>query len=228
MKKDMLRKALVISVVVLFIGVGGQSVFAVDIPEKEEIEPKDYLFETIVAIANNPDVKNLFEEYRNNINLDYNNRYLFRKLLFKNPDLLCSMVFTKTKTTTQYLDKSYDQGIELIDIYGEEKTLELLNLVKVKNPEILDDLNNIVMSDEELSGRISKLSFFNNETNPICYALAILGIRAIIKWFSLDFLEAIFNNVQYLELFFMARAWLVIPQIFIIGDLLDVFDCWGF
>ena len=228
MKKDMLRKALVISVVVLFIGVGGQSVFAVDIPEKEEIEPKDYLFETIVAIANNPDVKNLFEEYRNNINLDYNNKYLFRQLLFKNPDLLFTMVFTKTKTTTQYLDKSYDQGIELIDIYGEEKTLELLNLVKLKNPEILDDLNNIVMSDEELSERISKLSFLNNETNPICYALAILGIRAIIKWFSLDFLEAIFNNVQYLELFFMARAWLVIPQIFIIGDLLDVFDCWGF
>jgi hypothetical protein len=228
MKNAMLSKTLVISVVVLFIGVGGQSVFAVDIPEKEEIEPKDYLFETIVAIANNPDVQNLFEEYKNNINLDYNNRYLFRQLLFKNSELLCSMVFTKTKTTTQYLDKSYDQGIELIDIYGEEKTHELLDSVKLKNPEILDDLNDIVMNDEELSDRILKLSFLNNETNPICYALAILGIRAIIKWISLDWLEFLFSNVQYLELFFMARAWLVIPQIFIIGDLLNVFDCWGF
>ena len=34
MNKDMLSKTLVIGVVVLFIGVGGQSVFAVDIPEK--------------------------------------------------------------------------------------------------------------------------------------------------------------------------------------------------
>ncbi len=228
MKKDILRKALVIGVVVLFIGIGGQSVFAVDIPEKEEIEPKDYLFETIVAIANNPDVQNLFEEYKNNINLEYNNRYIFRQLLFKNPELLCSMVFTKTKTTTPYLDKSYDQGIELIDIYGEEKTLEILDSVKLKNPEILDDLNNIVMNDKELYDRISKLSFLNNETNPICYALVILGIRAIIKWISVDWLEFLFRNVQYLELFFMARAWLVIPQIFIIGDLLNVFDCWGF
>ena len=228
MKNDMLSKTLVIGVVVLFIGVGGQSVFAVDIPEKEEIEPKDYLFETIVAIANNPDIKNLFEEYKNNINLDYNNKYIFRKLLFNNPELLFSMVFTKTKTTTQYLDTSYNQGIELIDIYGEEKALEMLDSVKMKNPELLDDLNNIVMNDEELSGRISKLSFLNNETNPICYALAILGIRAILKWISLDWLEVIFRNVQYLELFFMARSWLVIPQIFIISDLLGVFDCWWF
>ena len=228
MKKDILSKTFVIGVVILFIGVGGQSVFAVDIPEKEEIEPKDYLFETIIIIANNPDIQNLFEEYKNNINLDYNNRYIFRQLLFKNPDLLCSMVFTKTKTTTQYLEESYDQGIKLIDIYSEEKTLEMLDSVKLKNPELLDDLNNIVMNDEDLSDRISKLSFLNNETNPICYALVILGIRAIIKWISLDWLEVIFRNVQYLELFFMARSWLVIPQIFIISDLLNVFDCWWF
>ena len=48
--------------------------------------------------------------------------------------------------------------------------------------------------------------------------------KRFIKWISLDWLEVIFRNVQYLELFFMARSWLVIPQIFIISDLLSVFD----
>jgi len=227
MKKDMLSKTLVLGVVVLFVCVGVQSAYAVDIPEKEEIEPKDYLFETIIAIANNPDVQELLEENKHNINnFDFDNKYIFRQLLFKNPELLSSLVFTKPKMTTQYLEKSYEQGIELVDIFGEEKGLEMLDSVELSNPELLDDLNNIIMNDEELSGRISTLSFLNNETNPICKILFILGIRAIVKVIVVDWLEYLFQNIPYLKLFFMVRSWMVLPQIFIITDLLTLFDCW--
>jgi hypothetical protein len=226
MKMCFLSKTLVIGIVALFIGIGVQSAFATDIPEKEEIEPKDYLYETIVAIANNPDVQDLFENNKANVNFDFNNQKTFRQLLFKNPDLLCSMVFTKTKTTTQYLDNTYNQGIELIDIFGEETAIDMLDSVELTNPELLDDLNNIIMNDEELSNRISTLEVLNNETNPICRILFILGIRAIVKGMVLDWLEYIFYNVQYLRYFFMARSWLVIPQLLIIYDLLTVFDCW--
>jgi len=226
MKKDFLSKTLVIGIVVLFIGVGIQSAFAIDIPEKEEIEPKDYLYETIVAIANNPDVQDLFENNKNNVNFDFNNQYIFRQLFFKNPELLCSMVLKKTKTTTQYLDKSYNQGIELVNIFGEEKAVEMLDSVESSNPELLDDLNQIIMNDEELSNRISTLIEMNNETNPICKILFILGFRALTKWISLNLLELIFRNVPALELFFMVRSWLVIPQVYIISDLLKIFDCW--
>ena len=136
------------------------------------------------------------------------------------------MVFTKTKTTTQYLDNTYNQGIELINIFGEEKALEILNSVELNNPELLDNLNNIIMNDEDLSNRISTLEELNNETSTICKILFILEFRAIVKWITLNLLEYIFRNVPYLELFFMVRSWLVIPQVYIISDLLKIFDCW--
>ena len=226
MKKNLLSITFVMGIVVLLIGVGVQSTFAVDIPEKEEIEPKDYLFETIIAIANNPDVQELLEENKHNINFDFDNKYIFRQLLFKNPELLSSLVFTKPKMTTQYLEKAYEQGVEIVDIFGEEKGLEMLNSVELSNPELLDDLTNIIMNDEELSGRISTLSFLNNETNPICKILFILEIRAIVKAIVLNLFEFIFRNNPSLELFFMVRSWLVIPQMYIFFDLLKIFDCW--
>jgi hypothetical protein len=227
MKKNMLSKTLVIGVVVLFIAVSSQSAIAIDIPEKEEIEPKDYLFETIINIANNPEIQDLLEENKNNIdNLDFNNKYIFRQIFFKNPELLFSMVFTKPKTTTQYLDKSYNQGIELIDIFGEEKALEILDSVKITNTELLDDINDIIMDDEDLSLRISTLIEMNNGTNPICQVLFILGLRAIVKTIVLHMGEFIFRNYPSVELFFMVRSWLVRPQVFIINDLLKIFDCW--
>jgi hypothetical protein len=226
MKKDLLSKTLVIAIVALFIGIGVQSAFATDITQKEEIEPKDYLYETIIAIANHPDVQDLFENNKNNVNFEFNNQYFFRKLFFKNPELLCSMVLIKSETTTQYLEKSYDQGNELVDIFGEEKALEMIDSLQSSNPEISDGLNQIIMNDEELSSRISTLIEMNNETNPICKILFILEFRALIKWISLNLLELIFRNVPALEIFFMLRSWLVIPQVYIISDIMKILDCW--
>jgi hypothetical protein len=82
------------------------------------------------------------------------------------------------------------------------------------------------MNDEELSNRISTLIEANNETNTLCRILFILGFRGLIKWISLNWLERIFRNVPALELFFMVRSWMVIPQVFIISDLLKIFDCY--
>ena len=226
MKNDLLSKTLVMSIILLFIGIGVQSAFAIDIPEKEEIEPKDYLFETIVAISNNPEVQDLLDEYKDSFNFNLNNQYIFRQLFFKNPDLLCSMVFTKTKTTSKYLDNTYNQGVELVDIFGEKKTMEMLDSIELTNPELLDDLYQIIINDAELSNRISTLDEMNNETSSICKILFILGIRDLIKWMTLDWLEYIFYNVTYLRYFFMVRSWFVVPQVYIILDLLVVFDCW--
>lgn len=226
MKKDFLSKTLVMCTVLLFIGVGTQSAFAVEITEKEEIQPKDYLYETIIAISNNPDVQNLFEEHKNNIDFEFNNKYIFRQLLFRSPEIFWPMVFTKTKTTTQYLDVSYNQGIEIVNIFGEEMALDMLDSVEITYSQLLDDLNNIIENDEELSNRVSTLIELNNETSTLCKILFILGFRALIKWISLNWLERIFRNVPALELFFMIRSWLVIPQVFIISDLLKIFDCY--
>ena len=98
-----MKKVIVLSVIALFICVSFQSALAVE-PKlsadntqiEEDIEPKDYLFDTIIVIANNPEVKELFEEYGNNIyDLDYNYKGILLKILFNNPKLLFSKLFTK-------------------------------------------------------------------------------------------------------------------------------------
>ena len=62
MKQRIIIKTLTVAVIILFLGVGIQPSLAVQ-PETEiDIEPKEYLFQTITDIANNPEVKNLLEQ----------------------------------------------------------------------------------------------------------------------------------------------------------------------
>jgi hypothetical protein len=167
-----LKKIIVIGVIALFIIVGFQPAFATE-PIKstditnEDIEPKDYLFETIIEISNNPEVKELFEEYGNNIyDLVYDYRGIFIQILFNNPSLLFSKLFTKPKITSDYLNSFFNEGCEIVDIIGEDKALEMIKSVKLPNPDIVDELQNIVLNDEELSNRITTLAELNDELKP--------------------------------------------------------------
>jgi hypothetical protein len=227
---NLLVKTLVLGVICLFIGVGvNPAIATVELDEETiDVEPKDYLFETIVAIANNPDVKEIFEGYEHNIfNFDYNGKYIFRQLLFKNPKLLCSMVFTKPKTTTQYLDKAYKQGIELVNIFGEEKALKILDSVGLTNPELLDELNNIIMNDEDLSNRISTLIELNGDNSTICNILFILLQITWIRWSIIFDLWIFFEDTE-LEEFFYSRLMLLTIQKDILFYLYDeYFDCFN-
>ena len=82
--------------VILFISVAVQPSIATIQPEEEEnVEPKDYLFHTIIDIVNNPDVKNLLEQYNHEIlSSDYDYKGVFSQLLIKKPRLLFVMLFS--------------------------------------------------------------------------------------------------------------------------------------
>jgi len=211
-----MKKIIVIGVIALFICVGFQPAFATepiistDIT-KEDIEPKDYLFETIIEIANNPDVQDFLEEYENNIfNFDYNGKYIFRQLLFKNPELLFSMIFTKPVITMKYLDKTYHQGIELIDIFGEEKAYEILASVEISNPDIFNDLHNIVSNNKELSNRISTLEELNEYNENLCNILIILGFVKALKMMVYTQIRDFFPKNTILYNIFHIRGEIVI------------------
>jgi len=186
MEHRLISKGLAVAVIILFIGVGVQPAFAIDIPEKEEIEPKDYLFETIIELANNPEFKELFDEYGNNIyNLNYNYKGVFLQILFNNPKLLFSKLFTKPKITNEYLNSVFNEGQKIVDIIGEDKALEMIKSVKLTNPDIFNDLHNIVSNNKELSNRISTLEELNEESFEeipiICGIIAFLMIRFEIR-----------------------------------------------
>jgi len=203
-----MKKVIVIGVIALFIFVGFQQAFAsesfisTDII-KEELEPKDYLFDTIVTIANNPEVKELFEEYGNNIyDLDYNYKGIFLQILFRNPSLLFSKLFTKPKITDEYLNSVVNEGCEIVDIIGEDKALEIIKSIEIPNPILLDELDNIIMKNEELSNRISTLKIMNEELKTdepfldypiICFILALIIIRSMLK---MSFVGVIFPFIE--------------------------------
>jgi len=229
MVNRMYKRGLVVGIIILFVGVGIQPAFAVDIPEKEEIEPKDYLFETFIEIANNPDIKELFEKYGNNIyDLDYNYKGIFLKILFNNPKLLFSELFTKPKFTSDYLNFAFNQGCELVDVIGKEKALEMIKSVKFTNPEIVDEFQNIVLNDKELSNRITTLAELNEEswedTPIICFFLVYLLARSLIRaYFFLELHFIFFGDEE--GSFFVGIAYLYF-QMMAIGLILGLeFDC---
>ena len=180
-----MKKVIVIGVITLFIVVGFQSAFAVepnkssadDTQVEEDIEPKDYLFETIIEIINNPDIKELIEEYSYNIfKIDYNFKGIYLQILFNNPKLLFSLISPKPKVTYDNLNSAYDDGCEVVDIIGWDKSLEVIKSVKFSNPDIVDEFHNIILDDEELSNRISILEELNEEDwddTPIICAITM-------------------------------------------------------
>ena len=160
-------KPIVIGVTLLMIGLIFQPAVATHEIKKQEVEPKEYVYESIIDIAKNIDVKNYFNNIEpNDINLNINIRWAFFKILLKNPRIITSMLLTKPTLSNNYLASVYDQGIEIVKIIGEEKSLNIVNSLRNKNPEIINDLSIIFNNDEEISQRISILGIMNNDVKP--------------------------------------------------------------
>jgi len=128
-----------------------------------DIEPKDYLFQTIVDIANNPDVKELFEQYDNDLFSVDVDKSVYRKLFLRNPRQMINTLFTKPSMSIEYLDKCYNNGIEITNVLGEDKVLEIIENVEVTDTKLFDELNNIISKDVELLGKIETLKGMNKE-----------------------------------------------------------------
>ncbi|KYK22200.1 hypothetical protein AYK21_04050 [Thermoplasmatales archaeon SG8-52-2] len=183
---DLLYKSLVVGVIFLFIGLGIQPAFAKVEPEQEnDVEPKDYLFQTIIDIANNPDVKELLEQYNHQLfTSDYDYKSVYRQLLLKNPRLLYSMLFTRPSITIEYLDKCYNKGIEVTKIIGEDKALEIIEVNKITDTRVFDELNNIIMNDKELSGKIAILKVIKEESSSYT-TLGYFPVFCFVLWLSM-------------------------------------------
>ena len=201
MRNNLLKKGLVIGIIILFFGIAVQPITSSDITQKGEIEQvdeieqtKDYLFQTLIDIANNPDVKELLKGNYEVITSDYEFKSVFRQILFKKPMLFFSMLFTRPKLTHKYLDTSYNRGCEITNVIGEDKTLDIIESIGITNPKILDDLNNIIMINEELSNKIIVIVEMNKVLKPDApfedYPL-ICGILLLIFFSCFSVLESI-------------------------------------
>ena len=187
MVKRIYMKGLVVGIIILFIGIGVQPAFAVEpklstnnIQFGEDIEPKDYLFETIIDIANNPEVKELFEENKRNIfDLIYGDNDIDKQILLNNPSLFLTLLFSKPKMTSEYLNFAYNKGSVILNIIGNDEALEMIEAIENSDSEILKDLNNIIVNNKETSKRIAILSELNyNEI--ICTIAEFLYLTSLV------------------------------------------------
>jgi len=224
MKNKIFRNGLIIGVIFLFLGIAVQPITSVDIEQynnskqvetikqSKDIDPEKYLFDTIIQVANNPEFKDLMNQNKIDIlSYDYDFNDVFKQLLFKNSMLFYSMIFTKPSFTYEFLDKSYSKGIEFVNIIGEDQALEIMESIRISNPVISNELNNIITVDNELSSRLSTLKELNINLKPdapfqyypiICGVLltcfnVFSGIAVIFQGFTI-----IFENFYLINKFF--------------------------
>jgi len=224
------KKGLVMTIVVLFSGVcvypafAGTPISPTNIIQGEEFkqlgetEPEEYLFQTIIDIANNPDVNELLnqieDEWTNHnyfISWDFDSKSVFQKLLFKKPNLFVSILFTDPSLTHEYLESSYKRGCEVTNVLGEKNVLEIVESVKITNPEILDDINNIIINNEELYDRITTLTEMNEELDTnlpfknysiICKILLILFFVYLFRCVIVNFFSKFFEGSPIISVLF--------------------------
>jgi hypothetical protein len=241
MKQRIIGKGLVVAVILLFLGLSIQPSVAVQTETDIEIEPKDYLFQTIIDIANNQDVIELLKQYKYDLFSVDIDRSVYRKLFFRNPRLLFNTLFTKPSLSVEYLDKCYNNGIEITDILGEDKTLETIENVEVTDTKLFDELNNIISKDEELSGRLEILKEINNELTfdpPLQDTIICkIGILIVVYEFMrlwllskiVNYLKEIFNEIPIvIELLFKIPMFFRGSIFVVTGVIIGLLGCFGF
>jgi len=249
MRKNHLSKILVIGIVVLFIGIGIHPAFAkhpigsTDVKNKKgiyeaiDIEPKDYLFQTIIDITNNPEARVLFESMKEDgspLSNNYNTRDLFREILLNDPLLFVSIILSRASFSHSYLNSCYKMGSEIINIVGEDKALEIIDSTQIINSNFFNELNDIIMGDDYLSSRISTLQGMDLDPKPdkpfknsssFCTLLIVLSIMYNIRYIFSTLLDDLFENNFLLSKFFdflWFKNWILAGVCYFIYDF---FDC---
>jgi len=229
MNQRIICKTLAVAVIILFIGLAIQPSIAVQTETEIDIEPKDYLFQTIIDIANNPEVKNLLEKYGNDLFKVDIDRNVYRKLFLRNPRLMFNTLFTKPSMTIEYLDRCYNKGIEITNIIGEDKVIEIIKNAEVTDTKLFNEINDIITNDEELSSRIETLKEMNTESNsilgyPYPIICSILGLLAIPFFIFYDLIN-IFGDFYFISLFLAFNIAIRIPYWTVLVISAYAFDC---
>jgi len=155
---------------------------------------KEYLFETIVEIADNPEAKELINS--NNHNLFSTNSDFRHNLMFP-------LRRNTNKLSVEHLDLLYNMGLKLIDRLGEEKVLELIESIEIANPEVYEKLNEMIYNNEEFTDRIANLHQMNiklesdDGINPVIWERPIICFIGVVLLFVSFTIYAIYSAISY-------------------------------
>jgi len=233
-KKGLIKSIFVIVTIILLMGLAvqpGTAKFQLD----KDIDEKDYLFQTIIDIANNEDFKNLINQEKNDglyIDFDYNYINVCRNILIKNPRLLSSLFLTKSPLTYDKLDLAYEKSSELINTIGEEKALDLVESITITNQKISKGLSEIFEKNEDIKNRIEEIKIMNKEINPtspfegnpiICGILLMLTFTYAIPMVSICVIILTLSTRPILGPFFVVLLGLFSANLALFFSLVKTF-----
>jgi hypothetical protein len=248
-RNNLIKKGIAVAVVILFIGLAfAPSINAninktlVDLtqnketPKVEDMVPKEHLFETIIEIANNPDIKKLSVQYTKNLfTIYFDKKVELKQLFFKNFRILFQLLFAKPSLTYDYLESIYDNGTKLASLFSQDDVVKMMESLSITNLEVLDKSIYIIKNNEPLSKKILTLKELNKDIKPdqrpwnftiICTILAIItlplyiGMIAYISAFIFPSLASFYAYILFILLF---PIMIILLPFAIIAELLG---CW--
>ena len=182
-------------------------------------ECKDYLFQTIVEISENPEIKDIIKS-------NYKPQRTILPFRRNNADL-----------KVEHLELLYKIGLKIMDRLGEEQVKDLMENLESEKPEFADDLESVVMGNDELRERIYTLNKMNSgelyttdfeDTPIICLIAVVLLLFGACLTLPLDLIGAILKEIHiiFYYLFILILLPILIPFTIFLGNLFDiVFDC---
>ncbi len=198
--------------------------------------PKEHLFETIIEIANNSDIKKLSVQYTKNLfTIYFDKKVELKQLFFKNFRILFQLLFAKPSLTCDYLESIYDKGTKLASLFSQDDVAEMMESLSITNPEVLDKSIYIIKNNESLSKKISTFKELNKYIKPnqrpwnftiICTILAIItlplviGMMAYMVAFIFPSLASFYAYILFILLF---PIMIILLPFAIIAELLG---CW--
>jgi hypothetical protein len=194
-----------------------------------DVEPKDYLFKTIIDISNNPDVEDLINKYEKDlfsIDIDMGT---YKKIFISNPRLFRSLFLLKTSVTFENLENLYTQGLEIINIISKEKAIEIIESAEFKDIELFYEIKEIVSNDVELSNRLVTIKEINSEMDcnldipNICSILCIMLFIPCIYGSIIATLTELFVSIGFSNIPIILWAILVTPALLIIAPIFAIF-----
>ena len=245
MKKDFMKKILIIGIIFLLVGVNmyptvaEKSISLETISTNDESYVKEYLFQTIIDLVNHPCIQQLLEHSKADMRAlfycDVHNNQILNKISFKNYDFLYTMLCTKPSFSQKYLTKLCDQGVALVSSIGEDEALKMLEFMQVNDQNLFNEFTYVIKHDAVLSHRFDTLAKMNDmipntlQTWPFPIVCTILFLNYFTLAIYRMFFETIGNIFGFIPIIhnFVQIMWsLLTPFIYLFYNLGVTFECY--
>jgi hypothetical protein len=213
----------------------------------KEINPKVVLVQTIIDILDTPELQPFFiqhtKEWKNNQRftvIDNEPNSLVQSVLKIKERIHFSLLSDKPASLYRSLMYDYDQGYKIMNLVGEKEVIAMMKSITFTTPQVINDLKNILMKNDNLKEKITRLSIINKEVKTdtqsgeqmpiICFILLILFASVAIR--DLIFTEA-FTSTEHtnpiLSLIFLLIAEMFFIRaiiVFVIAAILGCIQYW--